>query len=49
MAACGNEEGLTGLDDCGGPKKGDEGAMMRIDFLVQTRGASKSIQNTADR
>lgn len=49
MAACGNEEGLTGLDNCGGPKEGDEGAVMRIDFLVQTRGASESIQNTADR
>lgn len=45
MAACGNE-GLTGLDNCGGLKKG---AVMRTDFLVQTRGASKSIHNTADR
>lgn len=49
MAACGNEEGLIGLDCCGGPKEGDQGAVMRMDLLVQTRGASKSVQNTADR
>lgn len=48
MAACGNEEDLTGLANCGGPKEGDQETVMRIDFLVQTRGASKSIQNTAD-
>lgn len=50
MAACGNEEALIGLDCCGGPREGgDQGAVMRIDLLVQTRGASKSVQNTADR
>lgn len=50
MAACGNEEGLTVLDYCGGPKEGGyQGAVMKIDLLFQTRGASKSIQNTADR